>query len=447
MNNNNLVPMSIDAEACVLGSMMYNEQGIAVARKMLRADDFHRPAHQIIFDALLKMNAPVDFVTLKAQLEADGTFEKIGGLEYLVAIYEGVPGVANVEYYARIVRDKAIRRGMLQIGGSCTIKANDGDMENTQSLLSGLQHDVYALSRRLSDGYTGESTFGGAVQEAIDLQKAAIEDPTILEGIKTGLQGIDSVTNGFKPGQLVVLAADTSAGKSAMALQWAVHAAINNQKVLVVSAEMSTLEMGQRIIQSQGRVHGGALQQGVRDEQDWKEINKLQETIRDVRGYIVETSPTVRDIAMLARERSSLWGGLDIIIVDYLQLMQSEDLKKSLREQISTTTRDLKTLAAELKVPIVLLSQFERGGVKYNSMPTIHNLKESGSIEQDASIIILLYWDRTKEKVHEFGESYFEIWARVAKNRSGRTTTWKSDDSEIRLKFYRSQTRFEDLTI
>jgi replicative DNA helicase len=445
----NNVPQDIPAEVCVLGCMILHPKSIAIVEKILTTTDFHRPAHQLIYDAILQMNPnSVDMVTLRAKLESLGILENIGGIEYVVEICEGVPSVSNTGYYCKIVRDRAVRRALMVLGSVCTTKANDGDESDTVQHLGGVQHDIYTLSRRLLDEYTGEATFGQAVQQAIDMQKAAIDDPSVLEGIKTGLLGIDNETNGFKPGQLVVLAADTSAGKSAMALQWATQAAIGGKRVLVISAEMSPMEIGQRIIQNRGGIIGSKLQKGVHDEQDWREINHVQEITRSLKAHVVETSPTVRDIALLARERSSLWGGLDIIFVDYLQLMQSPSAKKSLREQISEITRELKALASELKVPIVLLSQFERGGVKHNVLPTIHNLKESGSIEQDASVIILMYWDKTREYIHDpyTNSNFFETWARVAKNRGGATTTWNNENSEIKFKFYPGFTRFEDLT-
>ena len=440
------IPQDIPAEVCVIGCMIMNPKCISTAQKILTTSDFHRPAHQLIYDTLLQINPnTVDMVTLRAKLESSGILERVGGIEYLFAICEDIASYSNIEYYCKIVRDKAVRRAMIAVSFACKEKSNDGDSSDTIKHLGGIQHDVYALSRRLLDEYTGEASFGQAVQQATDVQKAAIDDPSVLVGVKTGLMGFDNVTNGFKPGQLVVLAADTSAGKSAMALQWAIQAAIDKKRVLVISAEMSPAEIGGRIIQNAGHIHGGALQRGSLGEQDWKEVDYVQKTVQNLKAHIVETSPTVRDIALLARERSSLWGGLDIIFVDYLQLMKSVSPTKSLREQISGITRDLKALASELKIPIILLSQFERGGVKYNTMPTIHNLKESGSIEQDASVIILMYWDKTKDQVFNYGDKYFEVWARVAKNRGGKTTIWNKDESEIKLKFYRSQTRFEDL--
>ena len=447
------IPHDISAEICVLGGMMLDPKGVSTAKKMLVVSDFFRPAHQVLFDTILRMDAPIDMVLLKNQLSGIGKFDEIGGSDYLQTVMEGVPSTTNQQFYCNIVRDKSVRRSLLQLSKQCEDKATDGAEDETSSHLTSIQQDIYQLFRRISGGASKEMSLHDAVELVAQEQEAAIDDETILAGVNTGVRGIDSCVHGFHPGELVVLAADTSVGKSAMAMQWAIHAANEGKRVLVVSAEMTPKELGQRAVQSQAQIPGNKLKTGCMDEQHWGQLNWYREESKKQQLHIVQSAPTVADIGLLARERASCWGGLDFIVIDYLQLMRATG-HGDLRTQVSEITRDTKALAMDMGVPIVLLSQFERGGVKFNAMPTIHNLKESGSIEQDANIIILMYQNDKEGAVDNPFEAHpkhrhFPIWVQVAKNRGGERTKWSNDPnnnygSDITLKFYPWLTRFED---
>ena len=304
---------------------------------------------------------------------------------------EGVPSATNQQFYCNIVRDKSVRRSLLQLSKQCEIKASDGVEAETSGHLTSIQQEVYRLFRRISDGASKEMSLHNAVELVAQEQEAAIDDDTILAGVNTGVYGIDSRVHGFHPGELVVLAADTSVGKSAMAMQWAIYAANEKKRVLVVSAEMTPKELGRRAVQSQAQIPGNKLKTGCMDEQHWNQLHWYRQESKKQQLHIVQSAPTVADIGLLARERASCWGGLDLIVIDYLQLMQGRITAERRDLEVSEISRALKALAKELNLPVIALSQLNRMlEQRTDKRPRLSDLRESGALEQDADVVAFI---------------------------------------------------------
>jgi replicative DNA helicase len=416
-------PQDIDAEQSVLGGMMLSPDAIADAVEHVRAEDFYRPAHETVFDAVVGLyttGQPADAVTVAAELARLGQLEKIGGAAYLHELISTVPTAANVGYYAKIVKAKAKRRRGIE---AC--------MRGVQALYDNAVDVDEAIAETASglDAATGlgEQTdyrpVGEIVNATIDeIESIAHRGTDVLAGVPTGFADLDRLTHGLHPGQMIIIAARPAVGKSTLGLDIARAAAIHHgMTTAIFSLEMGATEITMRLLSAEARVPLQNMRKGLMREDDWIRIARVMGEVEEAPLYI-DDSPrlTMTDIRAKAR-RLHRTHGLKLLVVDYLQLMSSGKRVENRQQEVSEFSRALKLLAKELEVPVIALSQLNRGPEqRTDKRPMISDLRESGSLEQDADMVILLHREDMYDKESpRAGEADFI----VAKHRNGPTDT------------------------
>ncbi|MEI6079437.1 MAG: replicative DNA helicase [bacterium] len=432
-------PQNLEAEQCVLGAMLLEGSASYEVMDILKEDDFYRDAHKKLFASVKKLvdkNEPVDLVTLQDELKRSNELEAVGGVGYLSEVLAIVPTAANAAYYAKIVRDKAIERKLLT---TCTAIINDiyNSGFETDALTSEAESKIYSVK--------GERSMGQyfAVKDVTKEYFKKIEElyqkGEKVIGVSTGYKDIDELTGGFKPGQLIIIAARPSMGKTALAMNFARNSAIrHNNAIAVFSLEMSKEEVLGRLIGSEARIDITRLTSGRIEENEWGKLTDAASRLSETMIYIDDTSAlTPGEIRSRCRRIKAQHGKLDMVIIDYLQLMRgSTNSKSQNREQeIADISRTLKALAKEMEVPVIALSQLNREVDKRtDKRPFLSDLRESGAIEQDADMIIFLYRDEVYHKETEW-KGVAEII--ISKNRSG-------PQGNIKLTWLSRYTSFEN---
>ncbi|HUU91798.1 MAG TPA: DnaB-like helicase C-terminal domain-containing protein [Phycisphaerae bacterium] len=435
-------PHSIQAEACVLGSMILGSHaGVCVEiRAAVSAPEFYRPAHQEIFAALCEMEdqgKPIELPSLRGHLS--DRLEAVGGIEYLVALVEGVPDYASGAYYAGVVRDKARLRQLIVAGTEIVSEAFAAGVES-DAVIELAERRVYELAAGREDG--GTMTAAAAAQAVLDRSEriGRGEEPA---GLETGFPSIDYRSGGgFRPGQLIVVAASTSRGKTALVTDFGIHVAAQGGSVRIFSLEMSCEEMGQRILQAMAQVNGLKIALGKTFSED--EAQRLSETMTALKAWgkrvvIHERPMGIHEIAGEVR-RAAIQNRrpLDLVVIDYLQITPADG--RSLREEINTVTRGAKMLAKDTGIPILLLSQLSR---QFDDKPPeLWRLKESSNIEHDADGVIML-WRPAGQKTDPVDGSY-EVQCCMPKWRNGWPNSWHPDDV-IKLRFTPQHTSFREI--
>jgi replicative DNA helicase len=434
-----LPPQHLEAERGVLGSILLDNEVMHDIVVFLRAEDFYRDAHQVIFAAIRDLydkNKGIDAVTLVEELKLRGQFEQIGGDDTLTEIVSSVPHAANGKYYAEIVKQKATNRQLIE-GATEIIRDGYSNQFTAQELLDSAERKIFAIAE---DQIRGE-TLGieDVVKQAMDqIVVRAESGGHAVTGLATGFFDLDEMTGGFHPGQLIIVAARPSMGKTALALNIVDHAGVNlNMPVLFVSLEMGYLEIGERLLCSRSRVDGDKLRRGLGlgMEQMKKLGQAYSEMCKSGKIFIDDTpARNMMQIAASAR-RIKRRSRISLLVVDYIQLVDSDDTRDSRQEQIAKISRRLKTLARELQVPIVALSQLNRAvESREDKRPRMADLRESGAIEQDADMVLLLHRPEYYDNNDQPGVAELI----VAKNRNGPTGT-------VKLAFLKNLTRFENL--
>jgi replicative DNA helicase len=434
-----LPPQHLEAERGVLGSILLDNEVIHDIIVFLRPEDFYRDAHQTIYAAIRALydkNKGIDAVTLAEELKLRGQFEQVGGDDTLTEIVTSVPHAANGKYYAEIVKQKATNRQLIE---SATEIISDGysNQFTAQQLLDSAERKIFAIA---------EDQIRGETFELKDVVKQAMEMIAIradsgghaVTGLASGLIDLDDITGGFHPGQLIIVAARPSMGKTALALNICDHVGINIKiPVLFVSLEMGHQEIGERLLCARSRVDGHKLRTGL--GMGMRELTQLSKAFKELSEngeiYIDDTpARNVMQIAASAR-RIKRRRKIGLLMVDYIQLVDSEDSRDSRQEQIAKISRRLKTLARELEVPIVALSQLNRAvESREDKRPRMADLRESGAIEQDADMVLLLH----RPEYYDANDQPGIAELIVAKNRNGPT-------GNIKLTFLKNLTRFENL--
>jgi len=422
----------------VLGSMALDEGARAEARELLTAADFYFPAHRTIFDAFADLDADgaaVDLVLLLECLKSRGQAEAVGGGAYLAELVESTPSAANAGHYAQIVRDKAALRAII---AACTAARRDGlagDVDAGQ-LAGRLQRTLYDLARRAD---RRPVTLAEAEQEALS-HAEAVYMGDVPPGLLVGYQGIDKALGGIQPGDLVILAAGTGCGKTSLACNILEHVAAGGGSGLLVSREMGARELGKRFLQARSGVPGQRIKlaAGLRAD-DWTELHQARGASADYKVAVDTRSADVAGVALEARTWANHWGGpLALIVVDYLQLLTppGDVAREHTARKVGENARRLKLLAAELGTPILLLSQLNRESARDGRPPRLHQLRESGEIEQHADAVLLLHRPETEE------DGAGDTWAKVAKARDAMQTPWEGAGA-IRLVWQPEITRFD----
>ena len=431
-------PQDVAAEQSVLGGMMLSKDAIADVIEVLRSTDFYRPAHEIVFDAVLELygrGEPADAVTVSDELTKKGSLTRVGGAPYLHTLISSVPTAANAGYYARIVRERAVLRRLVEAGTKIVqlgYATTGGDVDD---LVNAAQSEVYAVTeRRTSEDYL---PIGQLIEPTVDEIEAAGHRGEGMIGVPTGFADLDRLTNGLHPGQMIVLAARPAIGKSTLGLDIARSASIKHGLTSVIfSLEMSRTEITMRMLSAEAKIPLQKLRQGKLADSDWTKMARTMGELSDAPLFI-DDSPNMSLMEIRAKcRRLKQRHDLKIVIIDYLQLMSSGKRVESRQQEVSEFSRALKLLAKELEVPVIAISQLNRGPEqRTDKKPQMSDLRESGSIEQDADMVILLHREDAYERESpRAGEADFI----VAKHRNGPTDT-------ITVAFQGHYSRFVDM--
>ena len=413
-------PQDIAAEQSVLGGMLLSKDAIADVVEVLRGVDFYRPAHEMVFEAVLDLygrGEPADAVTVAAELTKRGELGRVGGAAYLHTLLSSVPTAANAGYYARIVHERAVLRRLVQAGTKIVQLGYATDGGDVDEIVNAAQAEVYSVTeRRQSEDYLPISDI---IEATIDEIEASSHRGDGLTGVPTGFADLDRLTNGLHPGQMIVIAARPAVGKSTVGLDICRSAAIHHKMPAVIfSLEMSRTEITMRLLSAEARIPLQNMRKGTMREEDWTRLARTMGQVSEAPLFI-DDSPNMSLMEIRAKgRRLKQKHGLKLVVVDYLQLMTSGKKVESRQQEVSEFSRALKLLAKELEVPVIAISQLNRGPEqRTDKRPQMSDLRESGSIEQDADLVILLHRDRSDP------ERDGEADVIVAKHRNGPTAT------------------------
>ncbi len=422
-------PHSVEAEQSVLGGLLLDATAWDNVADVVRAEDFYRPDHALIFEAIGQLAAagkPCDVVTVSEQLERHARLADAGGLAYLGTLARDTPGAANVRAYGEIVRERSLLRKLASTGSNITSSVFSNSGESARDLVDRAESQIFEIAemgvRGRLEGAVSIQTLMPALIDQIDEWHA---NPGGLRGLPTGFDSFDSKTGGLRPGDLVVVAGRPSMGKTTLAVNMAEYAALKadvKASVVIFSMEMPSEQLMTRMLASVGRVSLGHIRSGQISDEDWPRISGAAGQLSEARIFIDET-PALTPTELRARARRvKREHGLGLVIVDYLQLMQVPGTKENRATEIAEISRGLKALAKELAVPVIALSQLNRGvEQRADKKPVMSDLRESGAIEQDADMILLIYREEVYDK-NTTKKGMAEI--DLAKHRNGETGTF-----------------------
>ncbi len=432
-------PQNIEAEQSILGGILLENSAINSALEIISKNDFYSEAHRKIFDVIVELsekNEPVDLITLSNALKGKNMLDSVGGTSYLASLVDSVPSAANVSNYAKIVKEKAILRGLIgsatDIINSCYETGSDVD-----ELLDKAEHSIFEIS----ENKVRPSFF--PIREIVKDSFRSIEElfsrKELITGVPTGFEKLDDLTSGLQKSELIIIAGRPSMGKTSFALNIAQYAALEAQTpAAIFSLEMSKEQLAFRLLASEAKVDSQRLRKGFLGETDWPKLTTAAGKLSDAPIFIDDT-PAITVLEMKAKSRRlKADQGLGLIIVDYIQLMRTGSYRESREQEISEISRSLKALAKELRVPVIALSQLNRKvEERPNRRPQMADLRESGAIEQDADVIAFIYRDEVYNKSDDNPEKgTAEII--IAKQRNGPT-------GMVKLAFLERFTSFENL--
>ncbi|MEU9701285.1 replicative DNA helicase [Streptomyces sp. NPDC014870] len=431
-------PQDLDAEQSVLGGMLLSKDAIADVVEIIKGHDFYKPAHETVYAAILDLYAkgePADPITVGAELTKRGEITRVGGASYLHTLVQSVPTAANAAYYAEIVHERAVLRRLVEAGTKITQMgyAADGDVDE---IVNSAQAEIYAVTeQRTTEDYL---PLGDIMEGALDEIEAIGSRSGEMTGVPTGFTDLDQLTNGLHPGQMIIIAARPAMGKSTLALDFARACSIkHNLPSVIFSLEMGRNEIAMRLLSAEARVALHHMRSGTMTDEDWTRLARRMPDVSQAPLYI-DDSPNLSMMEIRAKcRRLKQRAGLKLVVIDYLQLMQSGGKRSESRQQeVSDMSRNLKLLAKELELPVIALSQLNRGPEqRTDKKPMVSDLRESGSIEQDADMVILLHREDAYEKESPRAGEADII---VGKHRNGPTAT-------ITVAFQGHYSRFVDM--
>ncbi len=436
-------PHSIEAESSVLGGLLLDNAAWDRVGDLVSDRDFYRYEHRLIYaaiGALINASKPADVITVFEQLQNQGKAEELGGLTYLNSLAQYVPSAGNIRRYAEIVRERSILRKLVSASEEIATNAFNPKGRPVAAILDESEQKIFNLGEegaRTKQGFQGMDTL---VVDLLDRVQEMADNPNDVTGVPTGFYDLDRMTAGFQAGDLIVLAARPSMGKTALAINIAEHVALNEGlPVAVFSMEMGAAQLAVRIVGSIGRIDQGHLRTGKLTDEEWPRLTEAIEKLRTISLHIDETAGlTSSELRANARRLSRQCGKLGLIVVDYLQLMSgSSNDGENRATELGEISRGLKMLAKELQCPVIALSQLNRSvEQRPDKRPMMSDLRESGAIEQDADIIMFIYRDEyyTKDACKEPGVAEVII----AKQRNGPTGV-------VKLAFIKPITKFESL--
>ena len=417
-----VAPHNLEAEQSVLGGMMLSEEAVAEVIEITSGKDFYTTKHELIFDAIVTLfgrGEPTDVIAVTDQLNKTGNLLKAGGADYLHSLTSYVPTAANASYYGKIVADQAILRRLIEAGTKIAQSGYESQGE-VEDLVNQAQSEIYKVASTASkDDYVGLSD---SLEDAIREIESAQNRGGDLTGIPTGFTDLDAYTHGLHPGQLVIVAARPAVGKSTFALDIARNAAVKHNKATIFfSLEMGRAEIAMRMLSAESSIYLQSMRKGTVTETDWTKLAAVRGRINDAPLYI-DDSPNMSLVEIRAKcRRLAQQVDLQMVVIDYIQLMSSGKKVESRQQEVSEFSRALKLLAKELQIPVVALSQLNRQTEQSkDKRPEISHLRESGSLEQDADVVILLHREGIYERDHpRAGEADIIL----AKQRNGPTGT------------------------
>lgn len=420
-------PHSTEAERSVLGAMLQDSAAVSAAVEMLTADDFYVPAHREIFDAakaLAGNSMAVDLVTMDAELARRGTLPGVGGIEYLIELTQFVPTTANVRYYIRIVTEKSTLRRLIGAAGEIS-KVSYAQEQELAEVLSLSEKLIFDIVMRRAGGEDLQH-----IKDVLTRTYEQMEEFARLKGgvsgVPTGFYGLDNLLTGLHGGELVLVGARPSMGKTSFAINIATHAARKGAKVAIFSLEMPREQIAMRILCGDARVNMQSVRKGLLRDEDWMKLARTLAPLAASEMYIDDTSGLTPGQMRSRCRRLMMDHGLDMIVVDYLQLMGSDKKAESRQVEVSEISRSLKAIAQELKVPLVACAQLSRANEKRGSggyRPMLSDLRDSGSIEQDADVVMFLHREAYYNRDAENPDNTAEVI--VAKQRNGPLGTIK----------------------
>ncbi len=444
---NQIPPQDIEAEQAVLGAIFLEADSIIDAMEIIEPQDFYRRSHQIIFQAMIQLNdrnESIDLITLKAEIEKSNSLEDIGGLTYLTELSQASPSAASIAYYAKIVDDKAILRNLIQTASRIVTKGFEQD-EDVQSIVDQAEKSILEVSeKRNSNGFQSIADVLNRTIENIDQLAQNNEEIT---GLPTGYAALDKMTAGLQKEELIILAARPAVGKTAFALNIAQNVGTKTDRsVAIFSLEMGAESLVNRMLCAEGSIEASHLRTGQLSEEEWRNLIVAMGSLSNASIYIDDTPGIkISEIRARCRKLAQEKGNLGLILIDYLQLIEGTG-RENRQQEVSEISRQLKKLAKELKVPVIALSQLSRGvEQRQDKRPVLSDIRESGSIEQDADIVAFLYRDDyyqregDEEDGGEEPQNNNVIEVIIEKNRSGARGT-------VELLFIKEYNKFSSLS-
>ncbi|NNE38432.1 MAG: replicative DNA helicase [Gammaproteobacteria bacterium] len=432
-------PHSIEAEQAVLGGLFLDPDAWAKVSERLRDDDFYRRDHQIVFNAISKLDGegqPFDIVTVAEWLENNQKLDEAGGLGYLSAMADNTPGASNIVAYANIVRKRSILRQLIKATNEISDSVYNPMGKSSNEILDLAESSIFQIAEQEARGRKNYNAIKDLLVSTLDRIDELYHKKSHITGVATGFTDFDRQTAGLQDSDLIIVAGRPSMGKTAFAVNLAEHAIIKDKmSVAIFSMEMSGEQLSMRMMSSLGRIDQHKVRTGKLDDEDWPRLTSAVEILKDSKLFIDDT-PALTPAELRARcRRLSREHGLDMVIVDYLQLMQVPGTKENRATEISEISRSLKAMAKELNIPVIALSQLNRSlEQRPNKRPVMSDLRESGAIEQDADVIVFIYRDEVYDEETP-NKGIAEII--IGKQRNGPIGT-------VKLSFLGRYTRFEN---
>ncbi len=431
-------PQSIEAEQSVLGAILLDKEALLKVLEIITPEDFYREAHRKIFLAMTELferGEEIDIISLKEHLQMKKELDSVGGASYLSSLVAAVPTAANVKHHAKIIREKALMRGLIRAATEVIEMVYDEGMP-ADEMVDRAEKTIFEISDKRTT--TTFSSMKDVIKDSFQMIEDLYDSKKAITGVPSGFRDLDELTTGFQPGDLIIVGGRPSMGKTTFALNIAQHVAVEGgEPVAIFSLEMSKRQLAIRMLCSEAMVDANKVRKGFIGKEDWHKLTSAAGKLAEAPVYIDDSSNlSVLEMRAKARRLKLEKGGLSLIIVDYLQLMKGRGSFERREQEISDISRSLKALAKELEVPVIALSQLNRAvEQRHDKRPTLADLRESGAIEQDADVILFLYRDEVYNKNNPESRGKAEVI--IAKQRNGPTDT-------VNLTFLSSCTRFVD---
>lgn len=431
-------PQNLEAEQSILGGLMLDREALDQVGDLLMAEDFYKPGHQKIYNAIKDLHSkgqPIDIITVTNVLQNEGTMEMAGGPEYLISLLDKTISSANITSHAKIVKDKATLRRLISTNSQLIEKAYNQDFIDVESFVDQAESEIFKIGEnKTKTGLVGAMEIVKAsIQKIEELYKNKAE----ITGIGTGFKKLDEMTAGLHPGEMTIIAARPSMGKTAFSLNIAQHVALRLKKtVAYFSLEMGKESMMMRMLSAESKVSMSEIRNGRIQDSAWPKLINAASALSEASIFIDDT-PGVSPFEIRSRARRlKAEHGLDVIMIDYLQLMSMKQKYNSREQEVAEISKSLKAIAKELQIPIIALAQLNRGVEgRTEKKPMLSDLRESGSIEQDADVIMMLYRDDYYDKENPDKQGHAEVI--VGKQRNGAT-------GPVKLRFDAQYNRFRD---